>query len=286
MEKLTESSWDSSCVPIYNQIKENRMLLPENVVDKAVTILNFDPDEPSFTKNPDFPRTKKEELWDELVYAIHLGKLPTPSEIGATPNEIKKYAAEKNKLFQKFLIMLKETEYDALHHDRAIDMPTAFAYCLRKKSVDLKKDGDRLEVLRPSKSDKDSFFNAYPYDQVLARAIPALEKMATYFEGAAQELSESVPGTGKGKAGKDRSDDLVFRLCGIYKKYTGEIPISNQSVNYNAADSHRVTGRIIPFLRLILELTAYNQELTDIALMGRVRRLRENKKYASLWVEH
>jgi hypothetical protein len=82
---------------------------------------------------------------------------------------------------------------------------------------------------------------------------------------------------GKRKRGKDEYDTLVWSLCYLYKKYTGEMP------NSSSQDNGTASGKIIPFLQAILPSTAYPFELTDWALEQKIRRLKQHKIHGKLW---
>lgn len=122
----------------------------------------------------------------------------------------------------------------------------------------------------------------HPIDPALFQAIEGLNKLLPYLESSLLKSKEQVSARGKSTTAKEQRDRLFFFLCGIYRHYSGKIPMAWEAIS--SADSGiKVYGAIIPFLQEILPLTNYGNSITDIALQTKLERLRKHEPYSALW---
>jgi hypothetical protein len=270
-------------------LEESRARLPETVVDDILKILSLNPNEIRTSFDQNFSETTKEQLWDDLIFTIWKWGRPSPSQTGTTLSDLKKHSAKSKKLLHDSLKMLEGMKYDAVYKAGTMSKEFIFANDVRIKSTLLKKRGSLMAfpmgaaILHKKKTGK--FPELYIFDRELKEAIEKLENIIPYFDEVIEDFSESMPGRGKKKEGKDISDMLIYQLCHIYKKYTGKAPSTN-SVGDSVSNPSGVTGKVIPFLKTILPYTEYGQAKTDIALMGRVKRLKEKEPSIPTWQNH
>lgn len=264
--------------------------LPEDAVDKAVKFLEIDPDETmvptgySPISNDLFPHTAKICLWKDLVHVIHRWGMPSPSTLETSPAHLKRYVTNFQKHLSKASEVLKALEYQAMYDAGTITKEFKAGYGLRQVSEVMRanrgKTGGNFIAPLAIKQEYDSngvWGKHYPIDTDIENASHALENIIAYTEKLLQDPSYRSAKQGTKKKGKDDDDTLVWALCHIYKKYTGEAPATS------IRNEGTATGRIIPFLQLILPFTAYQFQITDWALSAKVNRLKGHKQHGSLW---
>jgi hypothetical protein len=240
-------------------------------------------------------RTAKEKLWDDLVAAIWRCGKPSPTESETTSTELKNHTKKLKSQLEKTLNVLKKMEYISLLKEGTTSKDFIVANRVRQKSETMRANSIGTQpqfisafIVEQEYEKKGECEKHYPFDHELSQAIVALEKISPYFDEVCSDLARTTERKGHTNDVKDNNDELIWALCDIYKQYTGEIPTSSMN-----ADGVKATGKIIPFLQAILPHTAYikaasvgaqkNLSLTDSALNARLRRLRNNKKYAPLW---
>lgn len=264
--------------------------LPEDTIDKTIKILEIDPDETmvptgySPLGNDSFQLTVKGCLWKDLVHVVHRWGMPSPSTLETSPANLKAYVVNLQKHLSKARETLKALEYQAMYDAGSMSKEFTVGYGLRQVSevmrANKEKTGGNFIAPLAIKQEYDSngvWGKHYPIDTDIENASHALENIIAYTENLLKDPSYRSAKQGTKKKGKDDGDTLVWALCHIYKKYTGEAPRTS------ARNEGTATGRIIPFLQLLLPFTAYSLQITDWALSAKVNRLKRHKKHGSLW---
>lgn len=264
--------------------------IPESVIDKAVQILDIDPNKemkPSGycpIDNSLFQNTVKVCVWKDLVHVIHRWGMPSPTEMQTSSSKLKNHAEDiKNKL-SKATKALEALEYGAIFENGTMSKGFKVAFGMRQISelVRRETEGGREAFISPLviKQEFESSGNwkkHYPLDDNIETAKASLEKITLYINRLLEDRVYKPPPRGTVKKGKDNYDTLLWALCHLYKEYTGETPKSF------AREDGTATGNIIPFLQLTLNQSSYPYEKTDWALEKKIRELKSHPTHGKLW---
>lgn len=264
--------------------------LDENIVDRAIEILSINPNEEmeptgySPIDNSLFQRTVKVCLWKDLVQVIHRWGMPSPTKMQTSPSRLKAHADNVKGKLSEAVEVLESLQYEAIYKDGTLSKEFKFGYGLRQAS-ELMRVGfgsGKSPFISPldikQQYESDGFWkNHYPIDDDIESGLKTLRKLIRSIDQLQDDPIYKPSEPGKRKRGKDGYDTLVWALCYLYKKYTGEMPISSSQ------DDGTASGKIIPFLQAILPSTAYSFELTDWALEQKIRRLKQHKIHGKLW---
>lgn len=237
--------------------------IPESVIDKAIQILEFDPDkemEPkgytTVHRDLSWWNTAKVCFWGDLVRVIHRWGLPSPSELGTSPANLRDHAEDLKRKLHEALDVLKALEYGPLYEKGTMTKEFIIANRIRQASeiAHAAVEGRNCTFVAPvaikqEYEGKTHWEKHYPFDHELEDTINGLEKIARYTDKVLADAQNAVPSTGTKKKAKDNNDYLVWGLCHLYKKYTGKLPIS-WNTGTSAINANQFTGSIIPFLQL------------------------------------
>lgn len=264
--------------------------IPEEIIDSAIKILDLDPDKEMKPKGYSPPgidlswlSTLKYCLWEDIVHVVRRWGMPSPSTLKTSPSELKKHAAKIQGQIDETISVLKNLEYPYLFQKGTMTKEFKVGYGLRQVSEVLRanKEGLPGQFFAPGciadsiNSNPEQIF--YPIDNDIKSALIALENITKSATKLLQDPAYVPAKQGKKKKGKDNYDTLLWSLCHLYSKYTGEIPTSS------AREDGTATGKIIPFLRLILEQSSYSYEKTDWALEKKIRELKDHPTHGKLW---
>lgn len=265
--------------------------IPESIIDQAIQILEIDPDkemEPKgyspVERDLSWWNTAKACFWGDLVQVIHRWGMPSPSQMQTSPAKLRKHATDIQHKLSEAADTIKSLEYPSLFAKGTMTKDFKFGYGLRQVSEVLRanKEGNIRQMVGPLviKQEYESegeWRKHYPFDHDMETALNALENMIGAINHLLGDQNYIVAERGKKKKGKDNYDLLVWGLCRLYKKYTGETPISS------AREDGTATGKIIPFLQLALNQSSYTYEKTDWALEKKIRELRSHPTHGKLW---
>ena len=201
-----------------------------------------------------------------------------------SPVKLKSYATDLKKNLSKAVDTLETLEYEAIFKTGTMSKEFTVAFAMRQYSelVRRETEGIRtgfispLDIKQAFESDED-WQKHYPLDDEIEAAKFALQKITLYIDRLLEDRVYKPSPRGKNKKGKNNSDYLIWALCYIYKKYTGETPTSS------AREDGTATGKIIPFLQLTLNQSSYLYEKTDWALEKKIRELKSHPVHGKLW---
>lgn len=264
--------------------------IDEDIIDKAIEILSINPNDEmkpsgySPVDNDQLKHTVKVCLWKDLVQVVHRWGMPPPTKMQTSPSQLKSHANEAKEKLSKALEALEALRYEAIYKEGTLTKEFKFGYGLRQAS-ELIRVGfgtGRSPFISPlaikKQHDNDGFWkHHYPLDKDIEDAAKILSKIVRSIDQLLDDPIYKPSALGKRKKGKDDYDTLLWALCYLYKRYTGEMPISS------AQDDGRATGKIIQFLQIVLPSTSYPLQLTDWALERKIRRLKDHPIHGKLW---
>lgn len=280
---IMESYFSGDAIEWLNQI-------PESVIDEAIKILEISPDE--YMKptgycpvdNDQFQHTVKTCLWKDLVHAIRIWGIPSPTEMQTSPSKLKSHATDLKKNLSKTVDILEALEYEEIFQTGTMSKEFTVAFAMRQYSELVRRETEGIRTgfispldIKQAFEDEGDWQKHYPLDDEIEAAKSALQKITLYIDRLLEDRVYKPSPRGENKKGKDNSDYLIWALCYIYRKYTGKIPTSS------ARKDGTATGKIIPFLQLILDQSSYSYEKTDWALEKKIRELKSHPTHGTLW---
>lgn len=251
--------------------------LPNDTLEKAIKALGLDRNAPCPHK-PD--QTIEATLRDDLSKIVRRWGQPGATESGTTLSKQKTHAEAIKSKLDTTLNALRAMTYEQLFVQEANNLEFLVAHRFREASAILKNPIPPLPNLPGSHliieayKESGEWRQRYPFDGYLADAICAIEALSEAASHALKSIEEETTSRGMDKQRKYTENDLLYALCMVYKRYTGEIPTSYPKEDGTA------DGKIIQFLRLVLSETGYKKETTDWALEKRIRELRKKREYA------
>ena len=240
---------------------KKKSIFSENTIDEVIRILDLD-------------EGCKNQIWSHLNFAKQSFDKPSPTQLGTTPS---KATAHTKDVHQKICASLEALE---------IFQEEVQSHQLEAFVPKLNKDQIAVEALRegsknPAISSGLIGWGApRPFDTDLSSAISALQKLEAHFEVADKLIS--VSSRGKNKETQNRTNQLILSFCGIYKEFTGKVPMA-WDTGSSAINIGKIYGTIIPFLQTLLSQTNYSRSTSEQALQQKLERLREETKDLDIW---
>jgi len=234
-------------------------IVRESSVDDVINFLELEPDNILILEKTGEQVTLKDRLWYELAIIVYAYGGPTDTFLGSTKTELKRYAVKVEKTLSDASGILEIIGTESL----------SFRPIKTKEIILAKAIYERLDAL-------DSF------EEEMLQTVQHLQKVSRSINQVIQDMTVSTKKRGEIKPSESVNDKLIFELCSLYKRYTGEMPVSWNS-GANAQGDTQFSGVILPFLQAVLSNTFYTGEITEMALQKKISRMKKQKKYECLW---